>query len=57
MTEIKKLKELLSVSHPIIKPVIKLEIQFHENKLAEHQGAKCREVIEQQMSMLSEDGG
>ena len=56
MTEIKKLKELCSVSHAIIKPVIKLEIQFHEKKLAEHQGAKCREVIEQQMSMLSEDG-
>ena len=56
LEEIKKLKEQLDISHPIIKPVIKVDIQFHENKLAEAQGIKCRSQIEQQMSMLTENG-
>ena len=56
LSEIKTLKELYAVAHPIHKSVLNSEIQFQEKKLAEAQGKRCQSIIKEEMSKLSEDG-
>ena len=56
LSDIKTLKEMVSISTPMYKPVLLIEIAGYEEAVAEIQGKKCRRIIEEEArNMLAKD--
>ena len=53
---IKALKEKYVSAHEIQKPVLRVEVSNQEQKLAELQGKRCRNILSGQMKQLTTNG-